>query len=134
LIPKGSLFLGEASAQKSLDRINISFNRMVLPSGEEVRIRAMALSGDGTGGIQGKVNKHRDKAVFKALAETALSGLGLFTGGIRREAVSMTDTLRMNASSSLLEMAKKDLDSVKTDSSITVEAFKTFQILFLERV
>src|SRR3990167_7817422 len=91
LIPKGSKFLGEASVVKSIDRINVSFDILIFPEGKEVKVRAMALSPDGAGGIKGKVQKHRDIKALKAVGETLLGGVSLFAGGVRSAPFSMED-------------------------------------------
>jgi len=134
VIPKDSQFLGEASVLKSIDRINVSFNLLVLPDGREIRVHAMALSEDGSNGIKGKVEKHRDLRVFKAIGESLLGGASLFVGGASRDPYSIEDQLRMNLAQNLTNQASQDLRSVRVDQSITVEAYTPIQVIILESI
>lgn len=133
LIPKGAKFLGEASVVKSIDRINVSFDILIFPDGKEVRVRAMALSPDGAGGIKGKVQKHRDIKALKAIGETLLGGVSLFAGGARSAPFSMEDQLRLNLTQNLTNQAAQDLRSVRVDQSITAEAYTPIDVMILEK-
>ncbi|MBI4397805.1 MAG: hypothetical protein HY586_01615 [Candidatus Omnitrophica bacterium] len=132
VIPKGSQFLGSAGILKSLDRINVNFTKLVLPDGKEIRVRAMALSQDGSAGIRGKVEKHQDLKIFKALGETILGAGALFTGTLRQDPFSLEDQLRLNAAQNLTNQARDDLRSVRIDTSITVDAYTPIEVLLLE--
>lgn len=132
VIPKDSRFLGEASVLKSLDRINVGFDLLIFPDGRQIRVRAMALSEDGSAGIKGKVAKHRDVKVLKAIGETLLGGASLFVGGARRDPYSLEDQMRLNLAQNLTNQAAQDLRSVRVDSSITVEVYTPIQVILLE--
>ena len=132
VIPKDSKFLGEASVLKSLDRINVKFETLIFPDGREMRVRAMALSEDGSGGIRGKVDKHRDMKTFKAIGETLLGGASLFVGGSGQSPYNLEDQLRVNLASNLTGQAAQDLRSVKTEESVTVETDTSIQVILLE--
>lgn len=134
VIPKGCKFLGEASVVKSIDRINVSFDILIFPDGKELRVRAMALSADGSGGIKGKVQKHRDIKALKAVGEALLGGVSLFAGGVRRDPFSMEDQLRLNVTQNLTSQAAQDLRSVRVDESITAEAYTPIDVMILEKV
>lgn len=134
VIPKGTKFLGEASVVKSIDRINVSFNTLIFPDGNEVKVRAMALSPDGAGGIKGKVQKHRDIKALKAVGETLLGGVSLFAGGVRSAPFSMEDQLRLNLTQNLTSQAAQDLRSVRVDESITAEAYTPIDVMILEKI
>ncbi len=134
VIPKGAKFLGEASIVKSIDRINVNFDTLVFPDGRELRIRAMALSADGSGGIKGKVKKHRDIKALKAVGEALLGGVSLFAGGVRRDPFSMEDQLRLNLTQNLTSQAAQDLRSVRVDQSITAEAYTPIDVMILEKI
>ena len=132
VIPKDSKFLGEASVLKTLDRINVKFETLIFPDGREMRVRAMALSEDGSGGIRGKVDKHRDLKTFKAIGETLLGGASLFVGGSGQSPYNLEDQLRVNLASNLTGQAAQDLRSVKTEESVTVETDTSIQVILLE--
>lgn len=132
-IPKGTQFIGEAGIVQSRDRVNIRFSTMVFPDGREMKIRAMALGLDGSGGIKGKVDKQMDKSILKAAGEIGLAGAALVLG-TRNEPLSLQDELRLNASRNLTDDAQNALSEVKVEKSITVDAYTPLQILFLESI
>lgn len=135
IIPKDSKFLGEVAILKSLNRVNVNFDLLIFPDGREVKVRAMALSEDGSSGIKGRVNKHRDMRVLKALGETVLGGAAIFgRGGVSRDPYSLEDRFRENAFDNLTGMAREDLRNVRTDASITVESFTPIQVILLEAI
>ena len=60
VLPKGTRLIGVVQVAHSLDRINIDFQTVVFPNGQEIKINAMALSPDGSAGVKGKVEQHKD--------------------------------------------------------------------------
>lgn len=134
LIPKDSQFLGEVNVLKSVDRINVRFDLLIFPDGRELRVRAIALSEDGSNGIKGKVNKHTDTKVLKAIGETLLAGASLFVGGRSQDPYSLDDQLRVSLADNLTNQAAQDLRSVKVDKSITVESGVRIQVMLLEAI
>ncbi len=134
VIPKNSRFLGEVNVLKSVDRINVRFDLLILPDGRELRIRAIALSEDGSSGVKGKVDKHTDTKVLKAIGETLLAGASLFVGGRSQDPYNLEDQLRVNLADNLTNQASQDLRSVKVDKSITVESGINIQVMLLEAI
>lgn len=134
VIPKDSQFLGEAAVIKSVDRINVRFDLLILPDGTEIRVRAMALSEDGSAGIRGRVDKHTDRRILKAIGESILAGASLFTGGRRTDPFSLEDQMRMNLARNLTDEAARDLRSTKIEKSVTVDAYTPIQVILLESV
>lgn len=132
-IPKGTQFIGEAGIVQSRDRVNIRFSTMVFPNGREMKIHAMALGLDGSGGIRGRVDKQTDKSILKVAGEIGLAGAALVLG-THNEPLSLTDELRLNASRNLTDDAQNALSEVKVEKSITVDAYTPLQILFLESI
>jgi type IV secretory pathway VirB10-like protein len=134
VIPKGSKFLGEANVLKSLDRINVRFQLLVLPDGREIRVNALALSEDGAAGIKGKVEKHTDKKIVKALGESVLSMGALFLGGRSQDPFSMQNQMELNLAQNLSDEARRNLRNVNVEKSVTVEASKPIFVFLLEAV
>jgi len=134
VIPKDSMFLGEVNVLKSIDRINVRFDLLILPDGRELRIQAIALSEDGSSGIKGKVDKHTDTKVLKTIGETLLAGASLFVGGRNQDPYSLEDQMRVNLSENLANQASQDLRSVKVDKSITVESGIRIWVMLLETI
>lgn len=133
VIPKGTQFIGEAGIVQSSDRVNVKFATMVLPGGREVRIRAMALSLDGSGGVKGKVDKQYNRSILKATGEILLSGASLALGTANRP-ITLADELRLNASQNLANDAQGALSNVKVEQSISVEAYTPILVLLLQAV
>lgn len=134
VIPKDSKFLGKAGVLKSVNRINVHFDSLIFPDGREVPVRAIALSEDGSAGIKGRVSKHRDTKVLKAIGETALAGASLFAGGVSRDPFTYEDELRMNLARNLTQEARQDLRGVKVETSITVDSFTPIQVILLDGI
>jgi len=134
VIPKDSKFLGEAGVLKSLNRINVHFELLIAPDGTERRVRALALSEDGSAGIKGRVNKNTDLRVLKAIGETALAGVSLFAGGVNRDPYSLEDNLRMNLAQNMTGQARQDLRNVKVETSVTVDGFTPIQVILLDGI
>lgn len=133
MVPKGTRFVGEAAVVQSRDRVNVRFHTAVLPDGRELHLKAMALGLDGSGGIQGKVDKQYDRSILKAAGEIVLSGASLVLG-TRNNAMTLEDELRLNASRNLADDAQGALNGMKIEQSISVEAYTPILILFLEAV
>lgn len=134
IIPKDSKFLGEAGVLKSLNRINVRFELLILPDGSERRVQAIALSEDGSAGIKGRVSKQTDMRILKAVGETALAGVSLFAGGVSRDPYSLEDNLRMNLAQNLTGQARQDLRNVKVETSVTVDGFTPIQVILLDGI
>ncbi len=133
-IPEGSEFLGEADVVKSIDRINVRFERLIFPDGKELRVRGMALSEDGSAGLRGKVEKHTDRRILKALAETAVGTAALLGGGRRGDPYSLEDEARSNLFGNLTSEAQRDIRSERIEKSIDVPAYTALQVILLEQV
>lgn len=134
VIPKNSKFLGEVDIIKSIDRVNIRFDRLIFPDGREIQVRAMALSEDGSGGLKGKVEKHRDRKFFKAIVETAIGTASLLGGSRRGEPYSLEDQARSNLFENLTRDAQGEVRNMRIETSITVERDVPISVLLLEAV
>ena len=80
------------------------------------------------------MEKHRDVKALKAIGETLLGGASLFVGSGRRDPYNLEDQLRVNLAQNLTNQASQDLRSVKTEQSITVEAYTPIQVIILEAI
>lgn len=132
IIPKGTQFIGNAGILKSRDRVNVLFSVMIPPCGKELKIRAMALSLDGSGGIAGKVEKQYDKSFLKAAGEILLGGAALVVGTTSTQAMTLEDEVRLNAARNLTDDAQGALSQVRIEESIRVEAYTPILVLVLE--
>lgn len=116
VLPKGTRFIGLVQVIHSLDRVNIDFHTCVFPDGQEIRINFMALSTDGSAGVKGKVQKHKDAMAAKIAVKSVLAGVqaGAAMG-------SPTPENAMTAGLSQEAMSSMDTPNVKTLQSISVE-------------
>ena len=74
VLPGGTKLVGATSVIKSIDRVNVVFNTVVLPSGEEFPIIGLALHTDGSAGIPGKVKKRTASIPARVILEAAAAG------------------------------------------------------------
>ena len=84
--------------------VNINFHTCVYPDGEEIEIDFMALWTDGSAGVKGKVERHKDAVVAKVAMKGVLAGVqagaaagaptveGAVATGLSQEAISTIDT------------------------------------------
>jgi len=79
MLPKNTKIIGSCSVDKSVDRINIVFDTIVFPDGEEISFRGLALATDGSGGVPGKVTKQKAKLPAKILLTAAATGASAAT-------------------------------------------------------
>jgi len=74
VLPSGTKLIGATSIIKSINRVNVVFNTVVLPSGDEFNITGLALHTDGSAGIPGKVKKEAVSIPARVLLEAAGAG------------------------------------------------------------
>ncbi len=77
LLPFGTRIYGTAFAGRQRDRITVKFHNIVFQDGKTLRIDAVALSKDGSGGLTGTIIDNRNKKLFIQMAVNFLSGLAL---------------------------------------------------------
>lgn len=74
VIPAGSRVIGTVSVHQEHDRILITFHALVFPEGDEIKFSGIALMLDGSAGIKGKVETHKDSAVASTVLQSVISG------------------------------------------------------------
>jgi len=104
VLPQGSQLIGSVQVVHSLDRVNIDFKTCVFPDGQQIPLDGMALSMDGSAGVKGKVQKHKDAAAARLAMRSILTGVQVgasmaaptvesaMTSGVTQEALSTLDT------------------------------------------
>lgn len=128
VFPKGTKFIGVVQVVHSLDRVNVDFHTCVFPDGEEIKVKFLALWRDGSAGVKGKVETHKDAVAAKVAMKSVLAGVqagaavaaptveGAMVSGLSQEAVATLDT-----------------SSAKTLESISVEERTPIKIFVKER-
>jgi len=127
VLPKGTRFIGVVQVAHSLDRINIDFQTCVFPDGQEIKINGMALSPDGSAGVKGKVEQHKDAVAAKVAMKSVLAGVQAGAAATQSIEGSVATGLSQEASSSL------DVQSPKTIESISIEERAPIKIFVRER-
>ena len=97
LLPFGTRIYGTASAGKQRDRVMVRFNNIVFQDGKTVKINAIGLSKDGSGGLTGTVIDEQNKKTFIAMALNFLSGMA---SGLQQTATNQVTGLNQIETSS----------------------------------
>ena len=77
LLPFGTRIYGTASSGKQRDRVTVRFDNIVFQDGKTIKINAIGLSKDGSGGLTGTVIDEHNKQTFIQMALNFLSGMAL---------------------------------------------------------
>ncbi|MDE2491545.1 MAG: TrbI/VirB10 family protein [Elusimicrobia bacterium] len=114
VIPAGTRIIGTVQVLKSHDRVLIDFHTIVFATGDEVKFQGMALSLDGSAGLKGKVETHKDSAVANTVLRSLVSGTQAALDvsgvspvatqaaqGVAQEAVQSLDTQRQSVTESI---------------------------------
>lgn len=115
VIPAGTRVIGTVSVQQDHDRILITFHTMVSPKeGDEIHIQGIALMLDGSAGVKGNVETHKDATIASTVLRSVISGAGealTISGaspvaaqaaqGLSGEATSLLDTQRQQVTTSI---------------------------------
>lgn len=122
VIPAGTRAIGTVAVLKSHDRVLVNFHTLVFETGDEVKFTGMALALDGSAGLKGKVETHKDSAVANTVLRSFVSGTqaaldvsgvspiaSSATGGIAQEAVKELDAQRQEVSESITIEAETGL-------------------------
>ena len=131
VIPAGTQVIGTVSVQQDHDRILVTFHTMVFPNtGNEVQFQGLGLSLDGSLGIQGKVETHKDSEVANTVLRSLVTGT--------QDAVSMaaTNPIADQAVQGLSNEAASTLDQnrEKITTSISVPADTPLKIYLPRRI
>ncbi len=132
VLPAGTRIIGTASVQQDHDRVLVTFRAMVLPdTGDEIKFVGQALMLDGSLGIKGKVETHKDSAVANTVLKSVITG----TGG----AISMVpgvSPIAAGATQGLTNEATKELDFERQQvtTSITVDAETGLRVYLPQRI
>jgi type IV secretory pathway VirB10-like protein len=132
VIPVGTKVIGTVSIQQDHDRVLINFHTLVFPeTGDEIKFSGLALSLDGSAGIKGKVESHKDSAVGSTVLRSVITG----TSG----AISMVpgvSPIAAGATQGLTTEATKELDVQRQQvtTSISVDAETGLRVYLPQRV
>ena len=129
VIPAGTRAIGTVAVLKSHDRVLVNFHTLVFESGDEVKLAGMALSLDGSAGLKGKVETHKDAAVANTVLRSFVNGTqsALEMSGVSPIASSATQGI---ASEAVKEL---DVQRQEVTQSVTIEAETGLRIYIPQR-
>jgi type IV secretory pathway VirB10-like protein len=130
VIPADTRVIGTVGVIKSHDRVLITFHTLVFRTGDEVQFAGMGLSLDGTAGVKGKVETHKDSAVANTVLRSLVSGTqtALTISGI--------SPIASGATAGLSQEATKELDTQKQEvtESISIDAETGLRVYIPQRL
>lgn len=128
-IPAGTRAIGTVAVLKSHDRVLVNFHTLVFESGDEVKFTGMGLALDGSAGLKGKVETHKDAAVANTVLRSFVNGT--------QTALDMSGVspIASSATSGIAQEAVKELDTQRQEvtQSITIEAETGLRIYLPQR-
>jgi type IV secretion system protein VirB10 len=130
VVPAETRVIGAVTVQKSHDRVLITFHTLVFPDGEEVRLPAIALALDGSAGLKGKVETHKDSAVANTVLRSVVSGTqaALNIAGISPIASQAAQGVSQEA------LRELDLERQQVTTSISVDAATGLRVYVNQRL
>jgi hypothetical protein len=130
VIPADTHVIGTVGIVKSHDRVLITFHTLVFTTGDEVKVAGMGLSLDGTAGVKGKVETHKDSSVANTVLRSLMRGT--------QTALTVTgiSPIASGATEGLSQEATKELDTQRQEvtESITVEAETGLRVYIPQRI
>ena len=102
LLPFGTRIYGTASSGRQRDRVVVKFNNIVFQDGKTIKINAIGLSQDGSGGLTGTVIDDGTKKTILAMAMNLLSGVALGFQQTSTNALTGIDQVESNSRNALL--------------------------------
>lgn len=102
LLPFGTRIYGTAFSGRQRDRITVKFHSIVFPDGTTIKIDAIGLSKDGSGGLTGTIINSGNKKMFVEMAVNFLSGLALGLQDTATNAVTGLTQIETNSRNAVL--------------------------------
>ncbi|MBI4060996.1 MAG: TrbI/VirB10 family protein [Elusimicrobia bacterium] len=130
VIPAGTRVIGTVAIQKSHDRVLVNFHTVVFPEGDEIKLSGMALSLDGSAGLKGKAENHKDSAVANTVLRSVVSGTqaALDITGVSPIASQATQGISQEA------LRELDMEKQQVTTSISVDADTGLRIYVNQRL
>ncbi|MDO8756868.1 MAG: TrbI/VirB10 family protein, partial [Elusimicrobiota bacterium] len=122
--------IGAVAVLKSHDRVLINFHTLVFETGDEVKLTGMALALDGSAGLKGKVETHKDAAVANTVLRSFVNGTQAALD------ISGVSPIASSATQGIAQEAVKELDtqSQEVTQSITIEAETGLRVYIPQRL
>lgn len=130
VVPAETRVIGTVTVQKSHDRVLINWHTFVFPEGDEVSIAGIALSLDGSAGLKGKVETHKDSAVANTVLRSFVSGTqaALDLTGVSPIASQATQGISQEA------LRELDLEKQQVTTSISIPSDTGLRVYVKQRM
>lgn len=129
LLPFGTRIYGTASSGRERDRVTVKFHDIVFQDGKTIKINAIGLSQDGSGGLTGTIINDNNKKTIIGMAFNLLSGMALGFQQTTTNALTGMNQVEANSRNALLNGVsntfQKQADQIQND----VEASKGYAII-----
>ncbi len=139
VLKKGDKFFGMVSVKHSLNRLNISFSKIIKTSGVSVNIDAVAMMPDGSGGIKGDAHYHYAGNIIASLAQGVIGAASIFAGGgsgiNSSNPYTFQNQIRENVARNELNQAQNGINGYAGSNqniSITLPEDMPIKIIFLK--
>ncbi len=125
VIPVDTRVIGTVGVIKSHYRVLITFHTLVFKTGDEVTFSGMALSLDGSAGVKGKVETHKDSSVANTVLSSFLGGAqtALTVSGVSPIAAGATSGLAQEANNSLDAQRQEVTESISIDAETGLRVY-----------
>jgi type IV secretory pathway VirB10-like protein len=124
VVPRGAKLIGVVQVAHSTDRVNIDFHTCVFPDGQEIKLGAIALSPDGSAGVKGKVESHKDVYAASIAMQTIATGV---QAGVSVAEPSITNSMLNGLTQATAQNMQtpnlKQLESVSVEPRAPIRVF-----------
>lgn len=129
LLPFGTRIYGTAVAGRQRDRILVKFHSIVFQDGKTIKVDAIGMSGDGSGGLTGHIVDDRNKKIFVEMAVNFLSGLALGLQDTATNAVTGLTQVQNTSHNAILEGTANTFEKEAKRIQREVENAKGYAII-----
>ena len=129
LLPFGTRIYGTATAGRQRDRVIVTFHDIVFQDGKDIKINAIGLSQDGSGGLTGTVIDDGTKKTILAMAMNLLSGIALGFQQTSTNAITGIDQVEANSRNALLNGVANTFQKQAQQTQNDIENSKGYAIV-----
>ncbi len=129
LLPFGTRIYGTASAGRQRDRVLVKFENIVFQNGKTIKINAIGLSQDGSGGLTGTVIDDGTKKTILAMAMNLLSGVALGFQQTSTNTLTGMNQVESNSRNALLNGVANTFQKQAQQTQNDVENSKGYAIV-----
>ena len=129
LLPFGARIYGTATAGRQRDRVTVVFHDIVFQDGKDIKINAIGLSQDGSGGLTGTVIDDGTKKTIIAMAMNLLSGIALGFQQTNTNAITGLSQVEANSRNALFNGVANTFQKQAQQTQNDIENSKGYAIV-----